>query len=277
MWGKRWKGQGMDLDLVESDVDIRSLDEPPSRQLIIDRLRVRLLNSFDGDRDPGTLPGERQIAESLGDVSRVPVHEALVVLRALGVVWVDRDRKRYVATTDALDLDDAAPAGSEPVLQRELQAHFRNVLDFYEEAASLAYRPGYQLQDAVRALGIGVETRSGDHAADIIALNNALAGLAAALGLGRSADLIQSQLDVMELSVAAARRARRDAREPCLVLDPGTIAKRRQSVRTILSYVESVLAGEDRLDAAYRAFRAYLDMVVGQASPLCLQQLPIAC
>jgi hypothetical protein len=220
-------------DLGNPSFDIRASVEPPSRRQIIEVIRIKLLGSFEwGSERVGFLSTERQIAEDFTDdngairVSRVPIREALTILRALGVLVVDPVKRQYRASIVPL----AEEGGDDTfrILESELLGDIRTALDF---AAQRFRRPDKADSEPRAAIEELIDRFQSTEWADlepaqgIIHINNLIADAVRAFGLGRTAESLRSHLDILEFSAAAARRDRLEEQggERLPVLDPELI------------------------------------------------------
>jgi GntR family transcriptional repressor for pyruvate dehydrogenase complex len=112
---------------------MNTIDAPPrEREALPDRsscvddvFRWALARVGSGEWRPGTVvPSERQLAEQLG-VSRVPVREALSMLKSLGIVEIRQGRRSFVRQMDTGMLQQLFPL----VFRLEGQESFLQIFD----------------------------------------------------------------------------------------------------------------------------------------------------
>ena len=102
------------------------LQAPPDRSSCADDVFRWVLDRVgSGEWRPGTvIPSERQLAEQLG-VSRVPVREALSMLKSLGIVEIQQGRRSLVRQMDTAMLQQLFPL----VFRLEGQESFLKIFD----------------------------------------------------------------------------------------------------------------------------------------------------
>lgn len=261
-------GRGYEMaDLGKVQFKVLHAPEAPSRQTLIFAIRQQLLHSFVESARPGCLPTEQQIADRFAGISRVPIREALTVLRALGVLSVDRERRQYRATTVSLQAED----NGWRILESEILGEIRTALGFAAERFSGARDIGPHPASVLDRLIEEHEASdwgSFDSAAEIIAINDFAAAAVNAFGLGRTSESLRSHLDILEFSVAHAAREAADtaAAEVACVIDPVLVAQRASVLAKFFrTWLRKDDYGADFVEAGVSQFRNYIECIRGHA------------
>lgn len=222
---------------------------------------------------------ERELGKRL-NISRIPVREALAVLRTLGVVTVPEGTKRYQATL--LVNPNGTPDEAKSELWRnvrcELLGNGRSALTrFVETNGSLEERNERlapvrdRLEDvACRANANTIEERG----RTVLVVNDAVAELAVAGGLRWAGDVIRSGLDIIEISTRCAQQGREGpAADP---FPANEICARIDGCLAICESLRTVADEEQAIEEAQEAFLAYVDDRLGHLEHLAAFAVPAA-
>ncbi|HJS87023.1 MAG TPA: hypothetical protein VJ779_16320 [Acetobacteraceae bacterium] len=252
----------------EIEAEIQALKE---RSVLVDELRKLFLTDrapleVAAIRDdplllakPGKL-SERELGKYLvGTPSRIPVREGLAVLRALGVISLPPDDKRYRITL----IDDESERARRGI-HCELLANGGAALGRLTEISpsknilQLRTRPARAYLDRARECAQANTERQRGEA--VYYVTEALASLATAAQLPRAADVIRSGLDVVEISTRHAK-SRSSASNESFFL-PEAINARISNAEAVIDQL-AVSGGpeiaEEASGPARKAFSSYVD------------------
>jgi hypothetical protein len=205
---------------------------------------------------------ERTLVAALGK-SRIPIREALTVLRTVGTIALRPDVKRYEVT-----LVDCSGSPENIQLEKniryELLSNGRSAISRFVESVDPSERdrklsPLREKLDQARELSKKNSNAGCCHTRAVLAVTDSLSDLAASTGLHRAADAIQSCLDIIEISTVHARV------EPT----PASIEDRIRGCSQIYDCITQ--SADDRvvIDNASREFGTYVQSRVEQLQAAC--------
>jgi DNA-binding GntR family transcriptional regulator len=179
------------------------------RRSLLNDIRLLLLSDRSENDDTAlSLIGQRKLSERvLGQYvararSRIPIREALAVLRTLGIISSsDEHKKCQVNTIAPTDTDRISAIRCELVANGD--AAVERLVETSSSKADLTDRIAPALSELDKARAKAEANSVRERGDGVLHVTEAIASIASAANLARAADVIRSGLDVLEISIRA--------------------------------------------------------------------------
>ena len=202
---------------------------------------------------------ERTLGKLLNK-SRIPIREALAVLRTLGVITVPKGLKKYEVTL-LCGGDDSNIGRFSQNIRCEFLGNARSALSRFVETSDSAAERRERLKPLVQLLETAESSARlntvRERGEAVLLVTEAVAGIGPTAGLRWAGDVIRASLDIIEIST---RYAQTQHQQEGALFDPEKIEERVNDCHNVFDRLSDEGDNEELvIQKAEEAFRAYVD------------------